>query len=133
MTESASPIPWDDPTTRAFWEAAYRHQLLVQRCQQCGHHQFYPRPFCLQCEAAAMAWMEAAGTGFVYTQTEVHLRVVEGLEPPYVCALVELDEGPRLLTNISAGRTTIGSRVRVAWRPRVGAPPLPVFEAVDKP
>ena len=63
--------------------------------------------------------------------TTVHLRVDPALEPPYVVAVVELDEGPRLATNLVGGRAPIGDRVRLAWRDRDGAPPLPVFDAAE--
>jgi uncharacterized OB-fold protein len=116
-----------DPTTEPFWQACMEHRLLVQRCTSCGKHQFYPRPFCLSCEAAAMEWVEAAGTGTIYSITTVRIPVVDELKPPYFLALVDLDEGPRLLTNIEADSARIGDRVTVAWRSRNGLPPLPIF------
>ena len=120
-----------DPTTAMFWEAAATGELLVQRCTACGTCQFYPRPFCLACQAGDPEWVRAAGTGTVYAMTTVHLRVVPELEPPYVVAVVELDEGPRLVTNLVGPRAAIGDRVRVAWRKREDAPPLPVFELAE--
>lgn len=116
-----------DPTTEAFWQACLERRLVVQRCTDCGHHQFYPRPFCLSCEATSLAWVEAKGTGTVYSLTTVRLPVVEELPPPYQLALVDLDEGPRLLTNIEGGPVEIGDRVAVTWRTRDGLPPLPIF------
>ena len=126
-------IPYEDPTTRPFWEAAVERRLVVQRCTACGHHQFYPRPFCLACQATDLGWAECSGGATVYSQTEVGLRVLPGLEPPYLCAVVQLDEGPRLTTNIVGGATAIGDRVRVAWREREGLPPVPVFEPASAP
>ena len=73
--------------------------------------------------------MPVGGGATVYAMTTVHLRVDPALEPPYVVAVVELDEGPRLTTNIVGGQAPIGDRVRLAWRERDGAPPLPVFDA----
>jgi uncharacterized protein len=116
-----------DPTTEPFWQACMEHRLVVQRCTSCGKHQFYPRPFCLSCEATAMEWVEAAGTGTIYSITTVRIPVVDELKPPYFLALVDLDEGPRLLTNIEGDSATIGDRVTVAWRSRNGLPPLPIF------
>jgi uncharacterized OB-fold protein len=57
-----------------------------------------------------------------------HIPTGPGFEPPYPVALVELDEGPRMLTNIVNGEAAMGDRVRLAWKEREGAPPLPVFE-----
>ncbi|QKC99533.1 hypothetical protein EB231_13425 [Mesorhizobium sp. NZP2298] len=102
-------------------------RLTVQRCTACGSHQFYPRPFCLSCEATELEWVGAKGSGTIYSLTTVRMPVSEDLAPPYLLALVDLDEGPRLLTNIEAESAGIGDRVTVAWRRRDGLPPLPVF------
>jgi uncharacterized OB-fold protein len=102
-------------------------RLTVQRCMACGSHQFYPRPFCLSCEAGELEWVDVAGHGTIYSLTTVRMQVREDLPPPYLLALVDLDEGPRLLTNIEAETARIGDRVTVAWRWREGLPPLPVF------
>ncbi len=128
QTRSASAPPeYGDALTAPFWAAAARHELIIQRCRACGAHQFYPRPFCLACESSDLFWVGAAGTGTVYSMTTVHMQVSPELVPPYVVAIVQLDEGPRLMTNIVDGACRIGDRVRVAWRERPGAPPLPVF------
>ncbi len=131
MTE---PVPaYGDPLTVPFWDAAARRELLVQRCRACGHHQFYPRPFCLACESPDVEWTRAAGTGTIYSMTTVHMQTAPELEPPYVVAIIALDEGPRLMTTIIGGSSRIGDRVRVAWRQREGLPPLPVFRVMSPP
>ncbi len=117
-----------DPTTAPFWAAARQHRLVVQRCTRCGHHQFYPRPHCLACEAAGLEWVAVKGTGTVYSMTTTQVQVYPDLAPPYVVALVDLSEGPRLLTNLVGPPCRIGDAVRVTWRARKDAPPLPVFE-----
>lgn len=117
-----------DPTTYRFWAAAARRELVIQQCADCGAHQFYPRPFCLACGSKVLDWSEAKGTGTVYSLSEVHMSPAPELETPYVVAIVELDEGPRLMTNIVNGRCGIGDRVRLSWRDRSGKPPVPVFE-----
>ena len=122
MTEA-----YGDPLSAPLWEAAREHRLLLQRCDACGAHQHYPRPFCLACESDALSWVEARGTGTVYSQATVHVPLHPELSPPYVIAVVELDEGPRLTTNIVDGETSIGGRVQVVWREREAAPPYPVF------
>jgi hypothetical protein len=120
-----------DPTTEAFWQACVEGRLIVQRCTACGTHQFYPRPFCLSCESVALDWAETRGMGTIYSLTTMRLPVSPDLPPPYLLALVDLDEGPRLLTNIEATSARIGDRVRVAWRKREGLPPLAVFVPAD--
>ena len=118
----------DDPTTAPFWAAARNHQLVIQRCANCGQYQFYPRPFCLACGDRGVEWVPAKGTGTIYSITTVHIPVIPELTPPYRVAIVQLDEGPRLTTNVVDVACAIGDRVRVTWRERSGVPPLPVFE-----
>lgn len=120
-----------DPTTRQYWTAVSEHRLLVQRCSRCDHHQFYPRPFCLACGSRQVAWQQVSGRGSVYSMTTVHIQVHPQLPPPYVVALVELDEGPRLLTNI-VGDCAIGDVVQVRWDDR-GDLVVPVFQRVAVP
>lgn len=117
-----------DPTHAEFWAAAEQRKLTIQRCSSCDHFQFYGRPFCLRCQSDAVRWVAARGTGVIYSQTRVHRTWVPEFTPPYIVALVELDEGVRMLTNIVNGEPAIGERVRVTWRARDGLPPLPVFE-----
>jgi uncharacterized protein len=124
---SLSDLGAADPTTEPFWQACVEGRLTVQRCTACAAHQFYPRPFCLSCESTALEWTDAKGTGTIYSLTTVRMPVIRELPPPYLLALVDLDEGPRLLTNIEAKAASIGDRVSVAWRQREGLPPLPVF------
>ena len=106
--------------TAPFWAAAERHQFILQRCAACGAHQFYPRPFCLVCGSAEVAWVPSAGRGTIYAQTTVHVPVIPELEPPYVVALVQLDEGPRYTAGIVGGPSAIGDR---AEAPRTAKKP----------
>jgi hypothetical protein len=129
MTDEAR-LSYGDPITAPFWQGAEQHRLLIQCCRTCGAHQFYPRPFCLNCQSDLVEWVEAAGTATVYSLTTVRLPVSPEFNPPYRVAVVQLDEGPRMLTNIIGGECRIGDCVRVQWRERNGAPPLPVFEPV---
>lgn len=120
-----------DPTTEAYWQSCREHRLVVQRCEDCGHHQFYPRPLCLACESTRVGWSAVTGRGIIYSATIVRVPVTEELPPPYCLAIVELDEGPRLLTNIEELGARIGQRVEVAWRSREPLPPLPVFRLAE--
>jgi len=133
-TETAPPADGGvaDPTTEAFWAACRDHRLLVQRCRACGHHQFYPRPLCLACESLDLGWVETKGKGEIYSVTTVRVPVTDELPPPYLLAIVALDEGPRLLTNIEGTTARIGDRVTVGWRERPPLPPLPIFRPVSR-
>jgi uncharacterized OB-fold protein len=120
-----------DAMSAPFWAAACERRLLIQRCGACGTHQFYPRPLCVTCGGLDVTWVQAKGEGTVYSMTTVRVPVTPELPPPYVVALVELDEGPRLLTNLVGEGLAIGDHVRVQWRERSGQPPLPVFGSAD--
>jgi uncharacterized OB-fold protein len=111
-----------------FWEGAAAGELRLQRCAACGHHQLYGRPYCLTCQSDDVAWVAAAGTGTLHSATEVHVQIAEHFDPPYTVGLVELDEGPRLLTFVADG-VAIGDPVAIGFRPRAEGPPLPVASA----
>ena len=119
---------YGDPVNAAFWEAASREELVIQQCTDCGSYQFYGRPFCLACQSDHVEWVETGGFATVYSLTRVELSFDPAAKTPYLVAVVELDEGPRMMTNIVNGNAEIGDRVRVTWRHREDAPPLPVFQ-----
>jgi uncharacterized OB-fold protein len=101
MPHYSGPIPVPTPETRPFWEAARRHELRLQRCRSCGRRFFYPRATCPYCLGADLAWERASGRGTVHTFTVVHRGQRDfPLGTPYVIAIVELAEGPRLMTNL---------------------------------
>ena len=85
-----------------FWEAAARGELLYQECPTCGHRQFYPRALCTAC-GADPEWAEASGRGTVHTFTVVRQYGTPPFkdELPYVVAVIELDEGVRMIGNVT--------------------------------
>jgi len=99
---AAKPLPLPDQDTAPFWEALREHRLTVQRCERCGHHQHYPRLLCTGCGSREVVPVEVAGTGTVYATTIVRRAPSPAFadDVPYVVALVQLDEGPRLLANV---------------------------------
>ena len=118
---------YGDALSAPFWQAAREHKLLLQQCGNCSHFQFYPRPYCLECQSDDVSWVEASGKGTVYSQTTVHVQVSPDFNPPYTVVLVELEEGPRLLGHVSEGEPAIGDQVTIDWNEREDKPPLPVF------
>ena len=96
------PLPHLDEENRWFFEACARHQLVLQKCSSCGTVRFYPRALCPSCMSSKTDYVRASGRGRVYTFTVTHQNQAPGFrdELPYVMAYVELDEGPRILTNI---------------------------------
>ena len=122
---------YGDPRTIPFWEAAEQHRLLIQHCPECDSYQFYPRPFCIACGAGSVEWIETKGEATIYSMTTVHVQIAPVFNSPYIAAVVELDEGPRMLTNIEGGSPGIGDRVKLAWRQRDDAPPVPIWIPLD--
>jgi uncharacterized protein len=95
------PLPWVNPTTRAFFEAARERRLVLQRCPRDGFF-FYPRSRCPNCLGADWAWEEVAGRGRVYSFTVDRVGHVPALRAlaPYAIAIVELDAGPRMTARL---------------------------------
>ena len=99
---TAKPIPKPTPETLPFWEGCKAQELRLQHCQTCGHVQFYPRKLCSKCFATEVVWKTASGKGKVTTWSEVKVPGAPGFEEevPFISALVELDEGPTMLSVI---------------------------------
>ena len=124
------PVP--TPESEAFWQACAEGRLLIQRCNACGHQQFYPRALCTACSSPEVALVEAAGSGRVKSFTIIRRAVTEAYadDVPYVVALIELVEGPTMMSNIvecEAEDVFIGMSVSVRFEPRSGDISLPVF------
>jgi len=94
-------VPVPTPETEYFWEKVRRHELWLQRCGACAHVFFYPRFHCPQCLSDKMEWFRASGRGVLYSYMINH-QPPPGFEDevPYAIAVVQLDEGPRMMTNI---------------------------------
>lgn len=87
--------------SRPFWDAARDGRLVLPVCDACGHHVWYPRDACPVCGHGSVTWTEMSGRGTVYARTIVHKARGPWKEAtPYVIAYVELEEGPRMLTNV---------------------------------
>jgi hypothetical protein len=126
------PLPRVDEESRGFWEALARHELYFQRCRDCGTKRFPPRALCPSCLSDATEWVRASGRGTVYTFTVTHQNHAPGFreELPYVLAVVELEEGPRLMTNVvgcAPDAVRIGMPVVVAFEDVTTEFTLPKF------
>lgn len=99
MAEPRRPLPEPTPETRHFWEGTRARELRLQRCDACSKVYFPPRPFCPACASRAVSVFAASGRGRLYSYVINH-RPAPGFEAPYSIAVVELDEGPRMMTNI---------------------------------
>jgi uncharacterized OB-fold protein len=100
LADTNRPLPSPTPETKPYWDALKEHKLLIQRCQDCEKAYFYPRPFCPLCFSKNVEWFEASGKGTLYSFVINH-RPAPGFGPdPYVIAVVELEEGPRMMSNL---------------------------------
>lgn len=136
MAEATSkpmkPIPLPNEDTESFWDGCREHRLLFQRCRRCGAVRFYPRILCLACSSTDAEWIEASGRGRVYSHSTVHRAPTPAFraDVPYVLAIVELEEGVRMMTNIvgcSPDEVHIDMPVRVEFEPLTDAITLPKF------
>lgn len=107
MSEHTTPItdahpPITDELSEEWFAATREGRLLIQRCGRCGKNQFYPRRICRHCGSGDVEWLEASGSGRLHTFSVIHRTPNAEFAPltPYVFAIVELDEGPRMATNI---------------------------------
>ena len=92
-------VPEPTPETQPYWDGCKAGELRVQRCLSCSHVYFPPRPFCPKCAHRKVEWFKTSGKGKLYSYV-IHHRPMPGFTPPYSIAVVELDEGPRMMTNI---------------------------------
>jgi len=101
-----------------FWEGCRAEELRYQRCEACGLANFPPTEHCRQCLSAELCWKPSDGVGEIYSWTVVHRPVTPGFQPPYAPAIVTLDEGYQMLTNVvgvAPEDLSIGMRVRVQF------------------
>jgi uncharacterized OB-fold protein len=129
---SAGAVPTPTPETAEFWLGCRQGKLRMQFCKPCDAFYFYPRPFCPRCSGTDVEWRDLGGGGSLLSYV-INYRPYPPTSDgwPQVVALVELDEGPRLMTNIVGGVATpeelpLDARVHVEFRAR-GDQMLPVF------
>ena len=134
MTDARRPFePPASDLTQPFWDATREHRLVVQWCTSCDEPVWFPREVCLRCLGNTLEWRAASGAGSVYAFLVEHrpnLPDVFG-DAPYVVALVELEEGVRMMTNVvgcAPGDVVVGMPVRVTWEPLSDGRNLPQFE-----
>lgn len=126
------PTPFPTAVSEPYWDAAKEEKLVLQYCTSCDHYQFYPRPTCVVCLGTDLEWREAQGTGTIYSFTVVHRAPSQEFQDtPYVVALVDLQEGVRMVSNIvgeNPEAVRIGDRVKVCFETRGDSSSVPVFE-----
>jgi uncharacterized OB-fold protein len=116
-----------------FFAGQAQGELRMQRCAGCGRWRHPPTETCPDCWSRDLRWERCAGSGTVFSWTRTHHAFVPGLAGmlPYVCVVVELDEGPRMLSGLRLDRpddpVEVGQRVMVRFEARAGGGPVAVF------
>lgn len=130
--DDAVPLPEITPANRPYWEGARDGRLMIQRCPSCDTPNFPPRLACTEC-FEPLEWVEASGRGTVFTYGVVHrpnLPDVFGEAAPFVVAVVELAEGPHVLSNVvgcEPGDVAVGVAVDAVFQPLTEEIGLPLF------
>ena len=127
------PAPAINADSKEFWEAARESRLLIKQCDGCMRPFFPPRHLCPFCWSDKTSWIQSAGTGTVYSFSVIHRAPAPAFSGrgPYVVALVDLAEGPRVMANIvgeGALETAIGDRVCLCFEEREGGWKVPQFQ-----
>ena len=134
MAERQRPLPEPTPETRHFWEGTKAGELRLQCCDACRHIYFPPRPFCPKCASRNVTIVKASGRATLFSYV-IHYRPMTGFTPPYAIAVVELAEGPRMMTNIVDCPQTpealqLDMPLEVTFAPQTDAITLPFFKPV---
>jgi uncharacterized protein len=129
------PLPRPEPNadSRAYWEAARDRRLVVRQCRECGTRHFMARGQCPSCWSDQLDWVDCSGLGTIYSASVVRRAPTPDFAgiAPYVIALIDLDEGPRMFANVvgeGALEVDIGDRVRVTFEDRGDGALIPQFE-----
>ena len=128
-------LPTPDESTQPFWDGTREGRLCIRRCLDCGRAHFYPRPFCPTCWSQRVDWEDASGKATLYTYSVVYQNDLPPFPEriPYVAAVVDLEEGPRMMTNVvdcPFEDLRVGMPLEVTFRQETDEITLPVFRPV---
>lgn len=132
MSDARFDLPTIEDETRPWWDAANEGRLLIKRCRACGEAHYYPRPFCPQCWSEDVEWEDATGAATLYTYSTVFTNDLPPFpsQVPYVAAVVDLAEGPRMMTKLvdcEGVELAVGMPVRLTFVDLTAEQRLPVF------
>lgn len=136
--EYQKPLPFVSEVNRPYWDAARRHELVLQRCQECGHYRYPPGDTCPRCLSDRLAWVKVSGRGSIYTWVVFHQVYHQAFanDAPYAVVVVQLEEGARLVTNLvdcKAEDIEIGMAVEVVFDDVTEEITLPKFRPQGHP
>ncbi len=124
------PAPRSTGDSAVYWDAVARHELVAQCCDECGRLRHPPRPMCPRCHSLDWHEQRLAGAGTLYSYAVLHHPQSPQFDYPVLAALVDLDEGVRVVTNligIEPSEVRIGMRVSVEFEPTIDGGAVPVF------
>ena len=119
------PSPSVNPENKPYFDAAAQGKLLIKKCNACGKNHFYPRALCPHCFSDKTEWLEAKGTGTVYT-----FSALKAVQDPYCICYVTLDEGVTMLSNlvdVDFDKLKIGMKVKAVFKATEGGTAVPMF------
>ena len=129
------PLPHPmTPEAKPFWDGCRAEKLMLPRCEDCGHVFFYPRILCPRCHSRRVGWMQASGRGKLHSFEIAYQAFQKAwkIKPPYVLAMIELDEGPRMMSNVIGieplpENLPVGLPLEVTWEKQSDDITLPLF------
>ncbi len=138
MSEATRPLPTaKEHDTQEFWAATLNREFRYQQCKSCNTVIFYPRRHCTGCTGGELEWKQSKGFGTVYSYSVVRQSYHPFFrnQVPYVVAWIDLDEGPRILSNVivpddGSRKVSIGQRVKIEWEEHESLF-IPLFVLVD--
>ncbi|MBC8239590.1 MAG: Zn-ribbon domain-containing OB-fold protein [Alphaproteobacteria bacterium] len=130
------PLPMPDLETQPFWDGARAGRLRLPKCNDCGQYHFLPRALCPHCRSENWTWVDASGDGVIYSFTIAHRGAGPAFkdDAPYAIAIIELAEGPRMMSNIvtdDLSRIAVDGAVRVTFDAVTDDITLPKFTLVE--
>ena len=135
MPEYTKPLPIPDPLTKPYWDSLKAHAMQMQQCSACHKFVFYPRAVCPHCGSRDLRWTPVSGRGKVYGFTISHQKGMPnfGADAPYTIAVVEVEEGVRMMTNLigiepDPDKIKVGMEVVVHYDDVTDAITLPKFK-----
>jgi uncharacterized OB-fold protein len=133
MPEYNKPIPVPSAESQAYWDGLRDRKLLMPRCDACGKYWFPPSLLCPHCNATNWTWTSTSGRGRIFSYVVYHRVYHPGFadEVPYAVAVIELDEGPRMVSNvigIAPDKLACDLRVEVVYQPITDTITLPKFK-----
>jgi uncharacterized OB-fold protein len=135
MDTYTKPIPVASVESAPYWNGLREHRLLMPRCDECKQFWFPPSLLCPHCGSDHNGWQEVSGSGRVFSYVVVHRVYHPGFaeDVPYVVAVIELDEGPRMISNVTGiapDKVACDLRVRIVFEDIAGEMTLPKFAVV---